>query len=153
MNEQQNETILQSTAYQATNKPVGQLKTNRSLLVTILLSLITFGIYALVVHCGVSNDLNIIASRYDGRRTMHYALLIFVVAPLTLGIGYLVWNHNICKRIDNELRRRNIAYTCSVSTFWLWGVLGSFILIGPFVYTHKLFKASNLLCEHYNYNG
>ena len=47
--------------------PVGQLKTNKGLLKTILLSLITFGIYPLVVMSAVSNDINIVASRYDGK--------------------------------------------------------------------------------------
>lgn len=53
--------------------PVGQLKTNKGLLKTILLSLITFGIYSLVVMSSVSNDINVVASRYDVKR-----LCIFV---------------------------------------------------------------------------
>ena len=61
--------------------PVGQLKTNKGLLKTILLTLITFGIYPLVVMSAVSNDVNIVASRYDGKKTMHYCLLFFIVAP------------------------------------------------------------------------
>jgi len=32
-------------------------------------------------------------------------------------------------------------------------VLGSLIGIGPLVYLHKLFKAVNLMNEHYNTNG
>ena len=52
----------------AVNTPVAQLKTNRSLVKFILLSLVTFGIYALVVMSGVSTDINIVASRYDGKR-------------------------------------------------------------------------------------
>ena len=133
--------------------PVGQLKTNKGLLKTILLSLVTLGIYPLVVMSAVSNDINVVASRYDGRKTMHYCLMTFVVAPITLGIGGLVWSHNISDRIGNELRRRGIAYNFSASTFWLWGILGSFIGIGPLVYLHKLFKAVNLMNAHYNVNG
>ena len=41
-------------------RPVGQLKTNKSLLKYIFLSLITFGIYGLVVMSAVSNDVNIV---------------------------------------------------------------------------------------------
>ena len=70
--------------------PVGQLKTNKGLLKTILLSLITFGIYPLVVMSAVSNDINIVASRYDGKKTMHFCLLLFIVAPITLGIAGIV---------------------------------------------------------------
>lgn len=133
--------------------PVGKLKTNRGLLKLILLSLITFGIYGLVVWSSVSSDINTAASRYDGKKTMHYLLLLFIVSPLTLGIGAIVWNHRLAKRIGNELTRRGIGYHVGAGTFWGWGVLGSLICIGPFVYTHKLLKGMNLIAEHYNING
>ncbi len=134
--------------------PVGQLKTNRSLLKTILLSLITFGIYPLVVMTTLTNDVNIVASRYDGKKSMHYCLLTFIVAPVTCGIAGIVWSHNISNRIGAELKRRGIAYDFSAKDYWLWNVLGSLLLgIGPFVYLHKLFKATNLMNENYNING
>ncbi len=134
-------------------RPAGQLKTNRSLVKTILLSLITFGIYAIVVMSGVSNDINVVASRYDGKKTMHYCLLTFVITPITLGIGSFVWSHKISNRIGDELKRRGVDYSFSAKDFWLWGILGCFIVVGPFVYMHKLFKATNLMCENYNING
>lgn len=133
--------------------PVGQLKTNRSLLKFILLSIITFGIYGLVVMSAVSTDINAIASRYDGKKTMHYCLVVFIFSGLTLGIVPLVWNHKISNRIGNELMRRGISYGFSASTFWLWSILGSLILVGPFIYIHKLLKSMNLLAENYNING
>lgn len=134
-------------------RPVGQLKTDRGLLKFILLSLITFGIYAIVAYSSISNDINVIASRYDGKKTMHYCLLCFIVAPITLGIGGIVWTHKISNRIGTELKRRNINYSFGASDFWLWGVLGSLIFVGPFVYTHKLFKSMNMLSESYNIYG
>lgn len=133
--------------------PVGQLKTNKGLLKTILLSLITFGIYPLVVMSAVSNDINVVASRYDGKKTMHYCLLFFLVAPITLGIGAIVWSHKISNRIGAELRRRGIAYKFSAVDFWLWNTLGCLIIVGPFIYLHKLFKAVNKMNAHYNVNG
>ncbi len=133
--------------------PVGQRKTNKGLLKTILLSLITFGIYPLVVMSAVSNDVNIVASRYDGKKTMHYCLLFFLVAPITLGIASIVWYHKISNRIGAELKRRSIAYNFSAADYWLWNVLGSLIVVGPFIYLHKMFKATNLMCADYNING
>lgn len=135
------------------NAPVGQLKTNKGLLKTILLSLVTLGIYPLVVMSAVSNDINIVASRYDGKKTMHFCLLAFIVFPITFGIAGIVWYHRISDRIGNELKRRGIAYSFSAADYWLWSVLGSLIAIGPLVYLHKLFKAVNLMNEHYNQNG
>ena len=133
--------------------PALQLKTNRGLLKLILLSLITFGIYALVFYSKVSTDINLIASRHDGKKTMHYCLLAFIIAPITFGIGAIVWSHKISARIGNELARRGIAYGFGAETFWLWNVLGSLIGIGPLVYLHKLCKAMNLLSADYNVKG
>ena len=101
----------------------------------------------------VSNDINIVASRYDGKKTMHFCLLFFIVIPITFGIAGIVWYHNISNRIGAELKRRGIAYSFSATDYWLWSVLGSLIVIGPFVYMHKMFKAVNLMNAHYNVNG
>ena len=133
--------------------PVAQLPTNRGLLKYILLSLITFGIYGLVVMSSVSNDINVIASRYDGKKTMHFCLLVFIVAPLTLGIGLIVWYHKLSARIGGELQRRRLAYNFSATDFWLWDILGALIIVGPFIYMYKLFQAMNQLSANYNMYG
>ena len=133
--------------------PVAQLKTNRGLIKFILLSAITFGIYGLVVMSALSTDINTIASRYDGKKTMHYCLIFFLLTGLTFGIAPIVWYHKLSARMGNELKRRGIAYSFGAGSFWGWNVLGSLIGIGPLVYTHKLLKAMNLLCENYNING
>ena len=133
--------------------PVRPLRTNRALWKIIVFSMLTFGIYGLVVYCNVSSDINTVASRYDGKRTMHFALLTFIVAPLTFGIASFVWNHRICGRMGNELNRRGIAYSFGSADFWLWGILGSLIFVGPFIYTHKMLKAMNLLAEDFNARG
>ena len=134
--------------------PVAQIKTKRGLVKAILLSIITFGIYPLVFYSCIGEDLNQIASRYDGKKTMHYCLLFFLVGPLTLGIGYIVWAHKLSARIGRELERRGIGYSFGAGTFWGWNILGTLLFgIGPFVYLHKLCKAMNLLCADYNVNG
>lgn len=133
--------------------PAVQLKTDRSLLKFILLSILTFGIYGIVVMSSISRDINTIASRYDFRRTMHYCWVYFLFSWLTLGIVPLVWGHRLCGRIGRELLRRRISYKFGAGTFWGWGIFGSLILIGPLVYTHKLLKAMNILAENYNFRG
>lgn len=130
-----------------------KLKQYPGLLKLILLSIVTLGIYAIVIYSRASEDINTIASRYDGKKTMHYCLLIFLIAPITLGIGALVWQHKISNRIGGELTRRNLGLEFSAKTFWLWGVLGSFIIVGPFIYTHKFLKSMNLLVDDFNTKG
>jgi len=135
------------------NTPRAQLCTSRGLAKTILLSMVTFGIYGIYVMSKVSEDINIIATRYDGQKTNHYCLMFFLFSWLTLGIAPLVWFHKISNRIGAELVRRNIPYSFDASTYWLWSFLGSFIVVGPFVYLHKLLKAMNMLSASYNYYG
>lgn len=133
--------------------PVGQLSTKRGLLKYILLSIITLGIYSIVVMSGISTDINIIAGRYDGKRTMHFCLVFFVFSWLTLGIVPLIWYHKISNRIGSELRRRGITYSFGAGSFWGWNILGILIIVGPFIYLHKMLKAMNLLSENYNLHG
>jgi hypothetical protein len=54
--------------------PVRQLNTRRGLLKLILLTIVTFGIYPLVFFSGISEDINLIASRFDGKRQCITAL-------------------------------------------------------------------------------
>lgn len=139
--------------YQQPVGPVRQLKTNRSFIKTVLLSMITLGIYGLVVYGQITDEVNLVCSRYDGRKSMNYYLLVFLVTPLTCGIAAIVWMHNLCDRIGNELARRRVDYSFGAKDFWLWCFLGSFIFVGPFVFIHKFFKASNKMNEHYNMFG
>lgn len=138
---------------QASVAPAIPLTSNRSLIKFILLNIVTLGIYSLVFYSCISNDINAIAGRYDGKKTMHYCLLAFILTPITLGIAPLVWFHKISARIGAELQRRGIEYNFSASTFWLWNILGSLIIVGPFIYTYKLIIATNRLAEDYNSKG
>ncbi|MCR4614238.1 MAG: DUF4234 domain-containing protein [Bacteroidaceae bacterium] len=133
--------------------PANQLPTHRGLLKWIFLGLITFGIYNLVILTKMSGEINTVASRHDGKSTMNYCLLVFIVAGLTLGIGMIVWWHRICNRLGNELERRGIDYQISAKTWWGWNVLGTLIGIGPWVFAYKFCKAFNLMNADYNKKG
>lgn len=146
-------TFARPSVPSVSNAPVGQLKTNRGLLKYILLSMITFGIYGIVVMSCVSTDINVVAGRYDGKKTMHYCWVYFLLSWLTFGIVPLVWYHKISARIGMELRRRGIDYKFGAGSFWGWNILGSLILVGPLVYLHKLLKSMNLLAASYNVKG
>ena len=116
------------------------------------LGILTCGIYPTVIWSRIVTELNLAASRYDGKRTMPYFGMC-MLATITLGIYPLVWIHNFCNRIGTELERRDIEYEFGARTFWLWGVLGSLILAGPFVFTHKLMKSMNQINKDFNNCG
>jgi len=139
---------------QTYNPPRIPLRTNRGLLKYLLLSLITFGIYGIVVMSHISSEINEIATRYDGKRTMHFCLIYFIFGWLTFGIATLVWYHRISGRIGAELARRNLPYSFSSGTWWGWGFFGVLLFgLGPWVYIHKLMKAMNFIAADYNVKG
>ena len=129
-----------------------QLPTKRSLAKMFFLGLITLCIYPVVIWSRIVTELNIVASRHDGKRTMPYFAMV-MLAPLTLGILPLVWMHNFCGRISDELNHRQIIYRFGARDYWLWGVLGSLILVGPFIFTHKLMKSMNKINDDFNRRG
>lgn len=140
--------------------PALKLATNRGLLKMILLSLITFDIYGAICRCRMADEINIVASRYDGKKTMPLLGMVFVAifsGALTFGIVAaiisLCWNHRFSNRVGNEARRRGYFTGFGAKTFWLWYILGSLIVIGPFVYIHKLCKTMNKINKSYNYYG
>ncbi len=133
--------------------PKAKLRTERSLTKFILLGIVTLGIYDIVVMTHISQEINIVASKHDGKHTMNY-LLILLLCILTLGIVGFVWCHRISNRIGDELKRRRIDYHFSAEDYWLWGVLVSMILpFAAWYYNYKLFKAMNLLNASYNKIG
>ena len=98
----------------------------------IVFGLLTFGIYDIVVLSRIPEETNMVASRYDGKRTMQlwWALCLSVV---TFGIYGLVWEHNLCQRIGNEIKRRQLWCEFGPADYWIWGVLGS--IVGSIVST------------------
>jgi hypothetical protein len=161
-------------AASASTAPIAPRKTNRTLLKYLGFGILTLGIYDIVVLTESANTVNIAA--HDGKRTMHYCLLAFLVSPITLGIAGLVWYNNFSNRIGDELARRGLERTVSARDYWLWSVLWALIvsvpvsllanlvapgwfaldllaIIGPCVYVNKLFTALNALAADYNAKG
>ena len=134
-------------AENALTLPVG-----RSLVKMILLGLVTLGIYPTVIWSRIVTELNITASRRDGKRTVSYFGML-ILAPVTLSVFPVVWMHRFCKRVGNQLETRDCGFRFGAKDFWLWGVLGSLILVGPFIFTHKLMKSMNLINGSYNTLG
>lgn len=138
--------------YQQYNGPL--LTTDRSIWKFILFSIITLGIYPIVVYTKIANEINLVASARDGKKTTHYCLMAFVLAPITCGIYGLYWWHTISNRIGEEARARGSYTTFNAGTFWLWQLVGTFVCgIGPFIFIHKLLETMNEINSSYNRFG
>ena len=143
---------LTDTAFLANTGPVRILKTNRSLAKFIFLGIVTLGIYPIVVMYESTESLNLIAQR-DGRKTMNYLLTVLLLTPITAGIYSMIWSHGIANRIGDESSRRGFGRMVSASDFWIWNILGTLIIVGPFIYLHKFLKAMNSISASYNQVG
>lgn len=136
-----------------TYEPVPIKKRARGMILFVLLNIVTLGIYGLVVLSHVSQEINLIASDYDRKNTPYYCLAAFL-SFITLGIYGVIYMNNLCARIGNELKRRNIKYKFSEASYWGWNVFGVLLVgIGPLVFWHKFFKAMKKLIADYNIYG
>lgn len=103
-----------------------QLPVKRSLWKMILFGILTMGIYPVVIWSRLVTEVNLVASRHDGERSMPFFAMVFL-SPLTLGIHSLVWCNKLFRRIGKELQRRSISYAFGPKDFWLWAFLMSFL--------------------------
>lgn len=103
-----------------------QLPVKRSLWKMILFGILTLGIYPVVIWSRLVTEVNLVASRHDGERSMPFFGMV-LLSPLTLGIHSLVWCNKLFRRIGKELQRRNVAFAFGPRDFWLWAFLMSFL--------------------------
>lgn len=128
-------------------------KQDRSFVAWFFLNLITGGIYGLVVMYFIVSDVNEICSPRDGKKTHSYLLMVFLFSWLTLGIYPLVWWHGFSNRVGDALQSRGYPRMLSAGTFWGWNVLGSLILVGPWIFDYKMLQAINTLAADANNRG
>lgn len=110
----------------ALSAPKLQLPVKRNLVKMFFLGILTLGIYPVVIWSRLVGEVNLVASRYDGERSMSFFGML-MLSPLTLGIHTLVWFNKLCRRIGSELQRRSLAYTFGARDFWIWSFLMSLL--------------------------
>ena len=131
-----------------TFKP-SKLTTDRRMWKLMLLNILTLGVYSIIFFIPFAFDLDKIHPKRDRSKTFNY-LWAYILAFFTMSIVICVWHYQISERIEDALRERKINYDFGTNQFWSCYVLGSLIIVGPYIYMHKLCTAMNLLCEDYN---
>lgn len=125
------------------------LKENRGLIKYILLSAVTFGVYALWTQHKIAQELNT-ACYEDGKHT-NGVLLTALLSVVTLGIYSFVWLCGVGNRINNYSVRHGIQPRCTGSGLLLWEIFGTLLFgIGPFVAFYKLLHGMNDVNANYN---
>jgi hypothetical protein len=120
----------------------------RGLAGLILLSIVTLGIYSLYWIHKLAKDVNAVCEG-DGKKTgglLKYLLL----GIITFGIYDLVWLYMLGDRLQDNAPKYGLTFKESGSTVLLWYILGSFVIIGPFIAMHIIIKNINALADEYN---
>lgn len=127
----------------------GPLETNRSLVMYILLTIVTCGIYSFFFIYSMARDVNI-ACEGDGQKTrglIQYLILSFI----TCGIYPLIWEYSLANRLAEGSERYGMRFAENGTTILMWHIFGMVICgIGPFIAMNILIKNTNRICDAYN---
>ena len=150
-NQQQQYQQPPAQQYQQPQPPVQKLRTDRSLGMYVLLSLVTFGIYGLVFQYQLIKEINITAAR-DGKKTTGLFLLI-LLSCITFGIYGIVWQIMFVQRVETENLRRSTGVSFGLTDWLIYSILLSFTIVCPFIFLHKQIQAFNAINTSYNIYG
>lgn len=141
-----NISVKYSTAGEQNN---GILKTDRSLLLYIVLGFLTCGIYPLYILYTIGRDLNI-ACAGDGYETAEIVKLI-LLSLITCGIYTFIWYYQVGNRLHDNAPRYGLNFRESGTTILLWMIFGIFLCgIGSFVAVYIVLRNTNDICVAYN---
>ena len=136
-------------SYNGPTGPVLPLRTDRSLLIYILLTVVTCGIYGLIFLYLLIQDVNT-ACNGDGEETPGF-LLYLILSICTCGIYSFIWYYKLGNRLANNCRRYGYTVSEDGITVLLWMIFGYFLCgIGPFIAMNIIINQTNDVCMGYN---
>ena len=126
-----------------------KIRTDRSLWMYILLTVVTCGIYGCYFIYKLADDVNEMCEG-DGQKTS--GLLAYIVLfYLTCGCYALYWKYSIANRLQATAPRYGISLQENGTTVLLWDLFGMLLCgIGSFVALHILIKNTNQLAMAHN---
>ncbi|MDR1973697.1 MAG: DUF4234 domain-containing protein [Bacteroidales bacterium] len=129
---------------------MSRLTTNRGFWLTLLLSIVTLGIYQLYLIYAFAKETNI-ACREDGKKTSGLVAYFFL-SIVTLGIYGIVWECRWITRCNNYLVKNGKKEGLSLSTYLLTLFLLGWLTIGIMyiVVMCKQLYLQNAVNETYN---
>lgn len=134
---------------QGSYTPKSPVKTDRSLIAYIVLSIVTCGIYGYWFVYSIARDLNMMCEG-DGEKTgglVAYILLSF----FTCGIYNIWWLYKIGNRLQRNAPRYGLMMQENGTTILMWYIFGIVLCgIGPWIGMHIVIKNTNALATAYN---
>ncbi len=126
-----------------------KIKEDRSLVMYILLSLVTCGIYSYYFLYSIAQDANVVCAD-DGKKTSGLAAFI-LLSIVTCGIYAWIWYYNLGNRLSENAPRYGLNFSENGTTVLMWMIFGSFLCgIGPFIAMNILITNMKSLAHAYN---
>ena len=130
-------------------RPAFPLKTDRSIGMYILLSIITCGFYGYYFQYSIARDVNQ-ACEGDGENTsglIAYILLCFI----TCGFYGVYWEYKLGNRLAQNGPRYGLQFQENGTSVLVWHLFGGLLCsLGIWVAMHILIKNTNRICQAYN---
>ncbi len=125
------------------------LKTDRSLLIMVLLSIVTCGIYFYIFLYMLIKDVDT-ACQGDGQSTPDFWIFL-LLSVVTCGIYSFIWYYKLGNRLCDNCARYGNPVPENGTTVLLWMLLGQFVcMVGPFIAWHIIITNTNVVCAGYN---
>lgn len=126
-----------------------RIKTDRGIVMYIILTIITCGIYAFYFIYKLAQDVNEMCKE-DGKKTG--GLIAFILLSyVTCGLYALYWNYQVAKRLQMNAPKYGITVKESGTTILLWCTVGLLLFgIGPLVAMYLIIKNTNAMATAYN---
>ena len=120
----------------------------RGLARLIIFSIVTLGIYGLFWIHKLAKDVNAICEG-DGKKTSGL-LKYFLLSLITIGIYSIVWVYMLGDRLQDNAQKYNLTFKESGGIITIWLLLGTLIIVGPFIALYIIIKNTNALADEYN---
>lgn len=117
----------------------------RNFWMILVLSIVTCGIYGFYYMYTMTRDLNQIL----GEQKIDPALAVLLTI-VTCGIYQFIWYYQYGNYIQNVAQSNDIKVFENGTTYLLWLVLGSFIVVGPLVAQYLFVSNFNKITIAYN---
>lgn len=126
-----------------------KVKEDRSLVMYILLSIVTCGIYSYYFLYSIAQDANVVCAD-GGKKTSGLAAFI-LLSIVTCGIYAWIWYYNLGNRLSENAPKYGLNFSENGTTVLMWMIFGSFLCgIGPFIAMNILITNMNALAHAYN---
>lgn len=127
----------------------GPVKSDRSLIGWLLLSIVTCGIYSYYFLYCLARDINTMCQE-DGDSTAGIAAFI-LLSFVTCGFYALYWYYKIGNRLQANAPRYGLVFQENGTTILMWQIVGALLCgLGPIFAMNIIIKNTNAMATVYN---